>query len=587
VQRCRHRSHIFAGMGEGPISSFHYDTLAFIICGVLELKLKIILYHMHLVLRIKTRRTPQGRRMLGFAASALLHCALVVVLMTPWSVKTPTSAPPPYTKKYSVLFVHLQAPPPTRSGAAERSNPMGSQLAAGGAQAAGSAAPRKTPRAALSESADTREHRRFLLPSNTRLKPVNQTLVQMEIPPNIVLKQEIPLPTVLLWTQTKLPPPVRKQFVAPPISKVPAIAQSLPVPSVIEPPNQEIKMANLNLAAAIVNVAPRLIQPPAIAPPVSTAGQETAKEIPQIGLANSAQPSAANLISQPNTPLRSATTLVLPPANQIAPSDTANAGSSPGAAGTTNTQEGSSGVPGRGLNGSGTGEVSTQAKGNGGSTSGPLRGNSGASGSTPGRSGLAGEEGSTAHGGIGTASPGNGTGNPNGGKGANGTDGAPGNSIAGLTRIMQPKEGKFAVVVQGSPDSARYSESVGALSGKVVYTVYLRLGLRKNWILQYSPQNTAAKSVTVKGSATPLQAPWPILMMRLDRLSALDSDYIMVRGMLKSDGRFDQLAMVFPDELKDRDLLLNSLKLWEFRPASRDGEPVAVEVLLIIPRDAD
>jgi hypothetical protein len=34
-------------------------------------------------------------------------------------------------------------------------------------------------------------------------------------------------------------------------------------------------------------------------------------------------------------------------------------------------------------------------------------------------------------------------------------------------------------------------------------------------------------------------------------------------------------------------LLLKSLKLWAFRPASRDGEPIAVEVLLIIPRETE
>jgi hypothetical protein len=545
---------------------------------------------MLLVLRFKTRSTPERRRLPGFAASGVLHCALIAVLMTPRSVNAPANAPPPFARKYSVLFVNLQPPAPSRSEAAERSKLMRSHLQAGGVQAAGSAASGKTARTALTDSADTREHRRFQLPSNTRLKPVTQTLVQMQMPPNIVLKQEIPLPTVLLWTLTKLPPPVRKQFVAPPVKKVPAIAQSLPVPLLIEPPNQEIKMANLNLAAVIVNDAPRLIQPPAIAPPVSTAGQETAKEIPQIGLANSTQPNAANLISQPNTPLRSATMLVLPPANQIAPSDSANAGSSPGAAGTANTQEESSGAPGRGLNGSGTGAVSTEGKGDGGSASRPLPGiNSAASGSAPtaGRSGLAGEAAATGNAGSGTASVRNGAGNPNGGKGANGSEGSLQNGIAGLTRIRQPEDGKFAVVMQGSADSARYSESVGALSGKVVYTVYLRVGLRKNWILQYCLPKTAAKGLLGKGGATPLEAPWPFLLMRLDRPSASDPEYIMVRGILTAAGHFDQLAMVFPDDLKDKDLLLHSLKLWEFRPAKRDGEPVAVEVLLIIPREAD
>src|SRR4029077_8040116 len=123
------------------------------------------------------------------------------------------------------------------------------------------------------------------------------------------------------------------------------------------------------------------------------------------------------------------------------------------------------------------------------------------------------------------------------GKGANGTEGGSGNSIEGLTRITQPKEGRFAVVVQGSPDSAQYPESVGVLSGKVVYTVYLRVGLRKNWILQYCLPKTTEKGVATRGSATPaLDAPWPFLIMRPDRWSGSDPDYIMVRGMLTSNG---------------------------------------------------
>jgi hypothetical protein len=61
----------------------------------------------------------------------------------------------------------------------------------------------------------------------------------------------------------------------------------------------------------------------------------------------------------------------------------------------------------------------------------------------------------------------------------------------------------------------------------------------------------------------------------------------MIHGFITAAGRFDQLAVVYPDELDKKDLLLSSLKLWDFRPASRDGEPAAVEVLLIIPHEAE
>ncbi len=186
----------------------------------------------------------------------------------------------------------------------------------------------------------------------------------------------------------------------------------------------------------------------------------------------------------------------------------------------------------------------------------------------------------------GTGAAGQGAGDSNSGDGLGSRDGL-GNGTAGLTRINLPKDGKFGVVVLGSADSARYPESAGALGGKVVYTVYLKVGLRKSWILQYCLPKTSEKKIPVKARATPLDAPWPFLIMRPDRWSDSDPTYIMVHGMLTEAGQFDQLAMVFPEELEKKDFLLHSLKLWAFRPASRDGEPTAVEVLLIIPREPE
>jgi hypothetical protein len=547
------------------------------------------------------------RRLPAFTGSVLLHCALVVVLAF-WSVNAPTAKPPVIPPNYSIRFLHLQAPIQAPGGAsasvrAPVSSVSGPSEALGKfAKARTLASPPAAPSAKASGKSGTDapaspatagEHRQFQLPPQTHVQPVTQTLVQMDVPPQIVLKHEIPLPTVVLWTPPKPAPPARKQFVAPPAKKPPLVAQSLPVAVALEPPNQEIAVANVNIAAGIIRETPRLVQLPSVASPVSNPGQELAKEIPQIGLASSTQPSPANLISLPNTPLRSASLLGLPPANQVAPHDVANAGSPAGNGGTAQAEQGAGAQ--------GHGEAGAQGKGTGGNASGALvAGNSGAGsgpssagagltkGTAPvGNTGGAGKTASTGNAGSGTiASSTGGAGGSNTGAG-NGPSGELGAPPVGLTRITLPKDGKFGVVVSGSADTTRYPESVGALTGKVVYTVYLRVGLRKNWILQYCLPKTTDKAAPVRGSATPLEAPWPFLIMRPDRLSATDPDYIMVRGMLTSAGQFDQLAMVFPEELEKKDLLLKSLKLWEFRPANRDGEPTAVEVLLIIPRESE
>ncbi len=537
-----------------------------------------------LIIRLKIRKPVPARRWPAFASSAVLHCTSIAVIAI-CSVK-----PPMYvvthtiTPKYSVRFIHLQTPREYLTAA--------SADVSHAAQETGKAAKLKKSKGTTGRKSGpvappapliARELRHFQLPPDIRKQPVTQTLVQMDLPPDLLLKQEIPLPTALLWNQTLPPPPTTRQFAAPPAEKAPATAQSLPAAPVLVAPNRETDVANVNVAAAPVNDAPHLTHRPTVASPVSNPGQEPAKAIPQIGLATSAQPSAANLIVLSNTPLHSTPIVVIPPANQIASSDRANAGPTAGDGGTANAPSAS----GQANSSQGAEELAaTLAKGNAAKTSGA---NSKASDKVKGSAVMTRE---TASAGKGeTPSPNNvvvaagpsgkSTGEPMGTKMAP-PAATPVPSIPGATRITQPKDGKYAVVVLGSAASSKYPESAGALSGKVVYSVYLRVGRRKNWILQYCLPKAGGQ-----GSAIPVDAPWPFEMMRPDRWGSSDSDYIIVKGMLTSGGRFEQLAMVFPDDLETKELLLTSLRGWAFRPASRDGEPTAVEVLLIIPRETE
>jgi hypothetical protein len=520
---------------------------------------------------------PRRRPIPALAGSVALHCLLIVVMLL-WPMIVPQNAVP--VRKYPFRFVQLQMPQvyrqrvparASRPGAAEVGQSAGLPSAARQTQG-------QTAEAFLPEQPVVPQKRRqFQLPPNVHVQPVKQTLVQLDVPPDIVLKQEIPLPTALLWQA----PPMRRQFIAPPLKQVLKVTPTLPVSPLLEPPNMELNMAQLNMAHALLTDTPHLVQAPGIAPPVSSAGQEPAKEIPHIGLADSNQPSAANLISLPTHPLRSATMLVLPPANQIAPSDAGNTGSPSGSGSGPGHSDGAApeGISGNrsGALTAGSGKAASGGAGSGADVGLGIGRGTAASGSGSASSGSG-----SASSGLGAA--GSGTTSGTGGS-ASGSSGTLASDMVALTRITLPKDGKFGVVVSGAAGSTPYPESVGALSGKVVYTVYLKVGWRKNWILQYClPQTTESAR---KGTATPLDAPWPLLMLRSDRLRDFDPDYVMVHGMLTSAGQFDQLAMLFPAELEQRDLLLKSLKLWAFRPASRDGEPVAVEVLLIIPRQPE
>ena len=504
----------------------------------------------------------------GLSTSVLVHAVVLLVLMQWKATRSTPIAPTSGSHRYSVHIVHLQTPPEYRgrandgAGSTPATAPVREQVRP-------HATPGESSRFARAASASG-EHRAFKLPTNVHAQPVRQTLVQTDVAPTVRLKQEIPLPTMLLWTAISAPA-MTKRFVAPPLRKEsPKVVQSLPAAPALDLPNRELTPAELNMAAIVPTNAPHLVRPPAIASPVARSGQEPAKEIPQIGLQEAAQPSSVNLISLADHRLRSSGMLVLPPANQIAPGD----------AGASGTAGAHGGGPGMGQEGSAS-DAQNGASGAGGHGGNSSAGAQNAAGLAGGTAALLGSES-----GSGMAPAGSGNGRGSVGHGSWSASGSAIGSVpASVTRIDLPKEGTFGVVVLGSATSARYPETVGALSGKVVYTVYLKVGLRKSWILQYCLKAVGTQSNVNNRSTTPVQAPWPFLMMRPDQRGASDPDYIIVHGAVTDEGKFDQLAMVFPEDLEKKELLMNSLKLWAFRPASRDGVPVPVEVLLIIPRE--
>jgi hypothetical protein len=155
-----------------------------------------------------------------------------------------------------------------------------------------------------------------------------------------------------------------------------------------------------------------------------------------------------------------------------------------------------------------------------------------------------------------------------------------------VTRITQPKDGVFGVVVVGSTLADQYPETVSIWSGRLIYTVYLHVGPGKSWILQYSiPREGGA---AIAGGAARPDAPWPYDMVR-PHLNPDDfnSDAIMVHGFVNPTGRFEHLAIVFPTEFNKSRFLLNALQQWQFRPAKENGQIAAVEVLLIIPEETE
>jgi len=148
-----------------------------------------------------------------------------------------------------------------------------------------------------------------------------------------------------------------------------------------------------------------------------------------------------------------------------------------------------------------------------------------------------------------------------------------------VTRISMPRDGQFGIVVVGSSLAEEYPDTLAIWSGRLVYTVYLHVGLRKNWILQYALPHVAEASSTTRP-----EAPWPYEMVRPE-LAESNAGAIMVHGVINQSGRFESLTVVSPVDLPQATFVLDTLRQWRFRAAQQNGQSAAVEVLLLIPEE--
>ncbi len=381
--------------------------------------------------------------------------------------------------------------------------------------------------------------RPFELPPEREKRAAVPTIIQPDTP-EVVWKEDLRVPAVVIWNRVDVPKLPLRKFSAPELKERMAPSVSLPAPPVLDSPNAETKVSDLRFTAAMIPESALLVRHPSTTSPIQISGIEEAKRMPDSALEQDRQ-GAANLISVPESAFRTSLAMV-PAANQIAPVRPA-------------------GTPSDSTNGSGAG---SQNKGTG---------NASAQGSGNGRSS-----------GQAAGGPANGTSGPGAGQADDG-----GREDAGasgkLRRIVKPSTGRFSAVVLGSSAADAYPETQSLLTGKIVYTVYVQVGLRKSWILQYWLAKPGQPNVVAKGSATSIDAPWPFLILRPEFPNALEPDYVIIRGQITAAGHFEKLVLLLPKELTHGAVLLSSLDKWQFRPAARDGQPIDVDILLIIPKE--
>ncbi len=443
-------------------------------------------------------------------------------------------------------------------------------------------------------------------PTVTRLTPQRmpapQTLLQPDIPDPVVLPQKAPVPLAIVWDPEKAAP---KKIVLP----APDRAAVAVVHPSLETPIKEENIADLRLSSsAFVTAGP--VTPPSTTSPVVVHGPEDVKKVPQTTTKQPDPPTPSRVLSLSDVRVAEGK-VTIPVANQTAKATPGTLipgqlkSPAPPGNGTSTSRIGDKGEgagvgdrpggkDGAALNGdpkAGAGTLTGKDAHSGTQTgNGQKDGASAAQGSgvsnTPNHGaepGLASSQSPLPGTGSGAA-PGPSQAGASGGaaQGAtsgNGTTGGTGNSSS-TVHISLPKDGQFGVVVLGSSIAERYPETAEMWSGRMASTVYLRVGQPKSWILQYAlPRVEDAANV-----GGHIDAPWPYEIARPNIDPAdMDADAVILHGFVNKDGRFEKLEVVFPSPLVQAPMIQSVLNQWQFRPAKQNGQPVPVEVLLIIP----
>jgi hypothetical protein len=417
--------------------------------------------------------------------------------------------------------------------------------------------PQDTPQPTVAKVAPASGAAPAVTRQTARLLPAPQTLVQPDLPKNVVIPDKTPIPLVALWSAMKVPTPK----IVPPLPRTPSIAVVQPS---IETPIAEEKLADLKLSSTAVKT-PLPMPPPSTTSPIVVHGPEDTKKVPETSSKQAETPTPARVLSLSDVRVPDGKVAV-PAANQSAKSP-------PGAM-----------VPGvlksTALNGNGDAQGKTGQTGSGKAT-----------GDHPNAKGEnSGAEKTAAagiHSGDPTAAPGQvaaqtGTVARDADGSAFGQDAS---IISKAVHLSLPKDGQFGAVIVGGSIEERYPETAELWSGRLASTVYLHVGLSKSWILQYALPRLAPAALAGGGH---VESPWPFEIVRPNLDTAnLDSDALILHGFVNKDGKFEKLEVVFPPQFTQAQMVVKVLNQWQFRPAKQDGNYIPVEILLIIPDQLD
>jgi hypothetical protein len=406
------------------------------------------------------------------------------------------------------------------------------------------------------------------------------------------------------WSQPvkiKAPP---KKFVMPGVKAPNPEIPQLDAPPRLDPPNRQAKISDIKMAAdPVMTQPPKLAIERASTMPVRTFVPPRERQPNATAALDPFQGDNLNLVAISPASKAPLDRIKIPAGVQVAaihqiPNPTADRLGDPSAKGSASGDPSASG-PGNGQE--------SRAAGADGAGAGPNTGGAGlgaGKGTGKGTGNGAGKAAGTGTGsGSGSGAQGSGSGADPNGKGPGGSGTGTGNTLAAGAsnsnpttldliggkppiRIEHPESRSFDVVVvqSSNPDGA---SGAGILSGSPIHTVYVPVGRQKPWIMQYCvPKESAIKArkgIAIQlGNPAPVKAPFP----RITVVPPLPgTERIVLHGFVTDLGEFRDLRVVAGADIADQYMIVPLLKRWIFRPATRDGAPVTVEVVIVMPRD--
>jgi hypothetical protein len=493
------------------------------------------------------------RTRLGPVLSSLALHAVIVASVTTLSQAWMASAPPksnPSKFHYEVFVFRAPEPEPL-----ELRQPMRRPESKPASRPARKPLPAKAESAALiapvvPEPAP-KVRRAFTPPAHIELPKVENALPNAPVilqteNRRVTLPKEISAPAVAAWARHFAP---RREFVAPGRTQPKPVQPRLDAPPRLAVSNRASAPGALNVVLArSPNTNPVLPLPDSAVVPVRAPGGDNTEDAGELGTSKG---EAAQLI-------------VISPVT-AAPGSMAEA------------PRGLRNVPPAGDPNSPGGK-------------GASGGNGSAQASATGAAALA------SHGGGNANGNGNGNGSGNGTGGRGGPGGAerslPGLSTAVITpepriRIANPPSGNFDVVVTQSALPPVLQELGISLTGSPVFTVYLKVGDDREWLLQYCLP-VASKPVTnpyeiFVGAPTPIVPPYPLsTVIPKSIVGRHSTGSVAFHGRLTATGAFLNLELR-PQKSALGLQILPMLEDWRFRPAAVDGRPSEVEILLVVP----